>query len=734
MKKTSIFLLGCLSVLPTLTFAQLTYREEKANEYFNKQAYPQAIEQYRYVVDKEDKGNYGSLRNLALSYMYTHDYVNAQKYMGRVMKNENKKPEDVYNYISILKSNKKYEEAEKYISVYNQMDKNDSRIKRHIQNPNIIKEILEDKDRFNVTAIADNSEKADFGPAYFKDKIMFSSSRVTRPVRKVHDRDALPYLNLFVADRSSTDGDLREAKLFDKEVHTDYHEGPVVFDHKTNKLYYTRNNNLEEKKGVKKLEIMVADINQENEVTNTYPFQYNEASYSVGHPALSPDGNTLYFVSDKPGGKGGTDIYKCTKDGEAWTAPENLGENINTEGDEMFPFVDSLGDMFIASDGHPGIGGLDIFYVRNADAEPINLGASLNSNLDDFGFIVDRSGKNGYFSSNRVGGKGNDDIYKFKLLKDFAPTYMVKGAVLEGQTNDTIDVAEVLLKNPNGEVLDSVQTTDGSFEFEIEPDQSYFIVGKKPKYSEVVDLLDTDELSPLHPVLQHDLHLVKGAGGLIKGKVLSKEYETPIEGASVRIYDMNDGGKQLYSFTTPANGQFRTPAKLEAGQVLKYKVDVGAPGYLGKSETVEITVPEDQIVDINSYLDLKLQKIGVGTDLAKIIEINPIYFDLNKHDIRPDAALELDKIVKVMRENPNIVIELGSHTDARGSDGYNFALSGRRARSSAKYIKERIDDANRIYGKGYGETRLVNKCKNGVKCSEEEHQLNRRTEFKIVRM
>ena len=368
------------------------------------------------------------------------------------------------------------------------------------------------------------------------------------------------------------------------------------------------------------------------------PFTFNSSEYSSGHPSVSTDGKTVYFTSDMPGGKGGTDLYKITRNSDnSWSAPQNLGDTINTEGNEMFPFYHESGILYFASNGHVGLGGLDIFYVDLHKKHRVqNMGFPLNDRFDDFGLILNEKQTGGFFSSNRQGGKGFDDIYGLTITKPLIVKKLIAG-LTKNTNNKIVPLAKVSLYNEQMQMVDSIQSDSmGYYSFSVDPDLEFKLTGTKEK------------------------HL---------------------------------------------------PGKNTAS-----------------SKTDQDTVKTD----------LVLNELAVGTDLGKILKINPIYFDYNKFFIRPDAAVELDKIVAIMNEYPTLQIELGSHTDCRGNVNYNSKLSDKRAKSSAEYIRARISNPTRIYGKGFGESKLVNKCEcegaRKVPCTEEEHQQNRRTEFVIVKM
>lgn len=585
---------------------------------------------------------------------------------------------------------------------------------------------MKNKNQFEIKNISYNTEQQDFGTSYYKDKIVFSSSRAnTQFVNRKWNWNKLPYLDLYIAE--SDNSGFIKVKPFKKAINKIYHEGPATFNESGTFMVFTRNNyNSLSKDNVNKLQLYFSEF-KNDEWSEPNPFLFNNKEYSTGHAALTADGKTMYLASDMPGGFGGVDLYvsKLNND-NSWSEPINLGKKINTEGNEMFPFIHKDGYLFFASDGLLGLGGLDVFMSKISDdgfSNPINVGVPINSSKDDFAFILDKEMKTGYFSSNREGGEGDDDIYSFKMLKPFG--LELYGTATDDKGNVITDT-EFFLLDSNGKII-GIEITDesGKYSFTVEPDKSYVIKARKENYIDNENDVNTKNAAGKIKV-DIDLYIVPDFS--FHCIVKDKKTNEPVENVDVVL--LNKETKLTDKYVTSKDGDF---TKIQNGKILKdginYKLILTKEGYMSKS--VEYTKVSES--GVNQELIVYIDKVEVGMDLNDIIEINPIYFDLNKYNIRRDAALELDKIVKVMNENPTMVIELGSHTDSRGSDSYNLKLSDKRAKSSAKYVKGKIKNPDRIYGKGYGETRLKNHCKNGVNCSEKLHQENRRTEFKIIK-
>jgi outer membrane protein OmpA-like peptidoglycan-associated protein len=449
-------------------------------------------------------------------------------------------------------------------------------------------------------------------------------------------------LDLFIGDISNG-GELINVTPFSSKLNTRYHEADVAFTKDMKTVYFSRNNYFENKltrdsTGTGLIHLYRAKIASTGEWVDVEPMPFNNDQYQTGHPTLSADEKTLYFISDMPGGMGKTDIYKSNiNDDGSMGIPVNLGPKINTQEREMFSFISGNDELYFSSDGRTdGMGGLDIYvsYISKNDiTDPLNLGEPLNSVKDDFSFILNYETRRGYFSSNRDGGKGDDDIYTFvqEIPIVFECNQVVKGVVIEKNTGLELPGSLVVLYDNNGVELDrTIVGEDARYHFEVTCNESFKLTGSKRTFS-------SDE----------------------------KEF-----------------------FST-----------------------------------------EGDDIEIQLVLDKEEFIVERGKCLIKI---NPIYFDFDKSNIRPDAEIELQKVIEVMKKYPELIIEGGSHTDSRGTFKYNDALSGRRAKSTVQYIIDNGIDPNKISSKGYGETRLVNACSDGAICSEEAHQLNRRTEFVVV--
>jgi len=442
----------------------------------------------------------------------------------------------------------------------------------------------------------------------------------------------------------------------------------------------------------------------------------------------------------------------------SWSKPINLGRKVNTEGNEMFPFIHENGEfLFFSSNGLMGLGGQDIFVAnvkKRKVTDVINLGSPVNSSRDDFALILDKTQKKGYFSSTRQDGEGGDDIYGYKLSKPFNFGIKLKGKSFD-QFGEILAETNVDLYSDDGSKVGSIVTdTSGMFEFLVDRDATYTLIGTKEKCFDGVKNISTDTSAK---IIFEDVVLVRSDVVMsVNCKVTEEGSDLVLDGVHMVFKDTKTG--QVIDTVTSLKGMVGWPLQnYFLNDKLSYEITLDRKGYFAKSVVYSQRLDHVGVYNIHETLDLSMTKIPVGADLSNFIDVKPIYFDLGKAIIRPDAAHELDKIAKVMNDNPTMVIELGAHTDSRGSDASNLKLSDKRAKASAEYIGERIDDPNRIYGRGYGETKFKTVDNNlhekynflpegqvldvpfisslpTKEMREIAHQINRRTEFIILRM
>ncbi|TXI66300.1 OmpA family protein [Flavobacterium sp. UBA6195] len=610
----------------------------KADKKYDKYSYIDAIEIYEKVAEKGYK-SVELFQKLGNAYYFNSELDKASKWYGELFAlNQETDSEYYFRYAQALKAVGNYEKSNQYMELFAQKT-NDSRAKLFQENKNYLTNIDAVSGKYTIDKTDVNSEFYDYGPTFFGKQIVFTSSRSEgNQYSKIHAWTKQNFTDLFVASIDN-DGRLGSVENFSKTVNTKFNESSPIFTKDGKTMYFTRNNYNDGKKRKSDDKVIMEKIYKaelvNGEWTNVKELPFSSDNYKTAHPALSTDEKTLYFASDMPGSFGNSDLYKVSIDSNGnFGLPENLGTTINTEGRETFPFIDADNNLFFASDGHPGLGGLDIFEAKvnnNSFEKPVNIGKPLNSQLDDFGYVTNKDGL-GFFSSNRDGGIGFDDIYTFRIC-----THTLSGLITD------IDTKEIL---PNSKVI-----------------------------------LYDDKMNKISETIASE--------------------------------------KGLYSFKIDCNK--------------KYLVRVSKEEY----ETIEksfepISINEESKLDFE--LKRKIFPIEVGTDLAKVLNISIIYFDLDKWNIRKDAAEDLEKIIAVMNQYPSMTIDIRSHTDSRQSHKYNEQLSDRRAKSTLEFMVKNGINRSRLTAKGYGETQLVNNCSDDVPCSETEHQKNRRSEFIVIKM
>lgn len=736
MKKNILSFLLIFAVA-NFAYSQGGIKLKLAEKNFDNYAYPKALEYYLSLAEQNIEINHVN-RRAAECYYYMGDVDKALEWYGRVIDQDDLKAEDVFRYSKVLRQKGNYKKADQWMLKYYKMVSVPQEAKRYEKTMNQIDDIKKQKKRCDLENLSLNTKHSDFGGFYHGSQFIFTSaSKKNYFIKRIFSRDESPYLDIFHVNKNDMDSS-EMIQSYPKIINSKFHDGPGVFSPDSNRFYFTRNNYYKctFKKKENGLKIFYVE-KKDGKWKNLKEVSFNSDKYSVGHPAFSADGKKFFFVSDMPGGYGGTDIYYApvNADGTLGSAV-NMGNKINTDGNEMFPFMNNEKILFFSSDGHIGLGGLDIFYALpdyKGDYEKVqNAGIPMNSMRDDFAFYLDENNQKGFISSNRDGGRGEDDIYSYNLLRPFKPQYFVKGEIKDKLNKLPLSNVVVTLRDANGKPLEQVISDEkGAFEFEAQPDTDYKIECNKEEYAQHIKPTTTKNMGE-ETILFLPLEMIQNTltiNCIITDRVTKK----PLEGVEAKLINTKTGKEEL-SIITNKSGDFNLPLEgIKLNDLISYRVILKKEGYIGKNLVYTKRIKEYGIVYLHEELNVALNKIEKGLDLAKMIDLQPIYFDVGKSNIRPDAAKELDKIVEVMNENPKMIIELGSHTDSRGSASGNLRLSDRRAKSSAKYIISKGISKNRITGKGYGESRLVNKCKDGVKCTEEQHQENRRTEFIILK-
>jgi len=621
-----------------------------ADKSFEEFAFIEAIGLYEYAYQRDTTDNY-IVKRLAEANRNVGNTEEVEKWLKKLIDRNVDEPEDIFNYSQALKSNGKYLLAEQWLKEYSELRPEDGRVNIQVSLLEYIQFLMRDSTKFEILNTAINTIGSEMGPAFYKDKLIFSSTSIGVKSGVNYKWNELPYLDLYSA-KIGAYGDLSAPEPFAPKLKTPYHDGPVSFDQKKDIIYFTRNSFLKGKAsqsrdGVTNLKIFQGNLDGDDWKL-TGGFRYNSDEYSVGHPSLDKTGTILYFASDMPGGYGKSDLYFSVFMNGQWSKPFNLGPKINTEGNEFFPFISYDGVLYFGSNGHGGLGGLDIYFSvpeQGVFNSIENLGYPVNSPRDDFGMALDSTGMKGYFSSNRTGGKGNDDLYFLKIKR--VPV-IIRGVIKDRDTKDVLADATISVINESGNtILTSITRNDGQFEFEVNKGQEYIINVTKEFYFETEKTVGTSTLRP-------------------NDEVFSEIF-------------------------------------------LEQKIEEATDNLAPKSMEEEDGVP------------------------LQVVELEYINYSLDKTDINPDAAATLNKLIAFLKEYPDLEIRIESHTDSRGSDEYNMVLSKKRARAAFDYVVSQGIDPKRLLYQGYGETRLLNNCTNGVDCTEEQHEVNRRSIVKVVR-
>jgi outer membrane protein OmpA-like peptidoglycan-associated protein/tetratricopeptide (TPR) repeat protein len=714
------FLFFVLSIAAFDSQAQKS-KYKLADKYFRTFDYVTASEIYRDILTgKGHESDTVALRRLAECEWKMGNLTSAESIMEKAVAITKNSPSDLLAIAELKRRQGKYEEAVQYYSQYRLVRPDNLIASQYAEQPSFAQEIKKDSTIYSIIPLQVNTAASDFAPSFYSSgKLIFASSNgVGKGGKKEYLWNNQPYLNIFQSS-IKLDSTLSDPVLMDEVLNSRYHEGTVSYDYRSNTMYFSRNNFLKgsvhkSKSGQLNLGIYTSK-DKEGIWGSMEAFEHNNKEYSVAHPSISLDGSKMYFVSDKPGGMGGTDIYVSKRKGDSWEEPVNVGASVNTSGNEMFPYIVGDSTLYFSSEGLVGLGGMDVFYVNLNDSTAVarNMGYPLNTRYDDFGLICFPSQMAGYFCSNRPGGKGDDDIYLFKLHPPDSIT--IHGIVVDADTNLPIPNAKVWTQNLDGQDVQVSTDNEGRFTLTTQWREVLELNSSKKDYTDGWQVVKPSRRSSTMDGVEIKM---KKYDFVAKGKVLFAENNLPAKGAIVKAIDEN--GIEAARVTVGADGTYFLP--LAQGQ--KYTIEAAMEGYITLTTDVDTSDPNKKVSDY----DFKLFKPEKGT----IVRLDNIYYDYNKAAIRPDAALELNKLVRILKDFPTMKIELGSHSDSRGGDSYNLSLSEKRAKSAVEYLISQGIDAGRMVPKGYGETKLLNKCDDGTTCTDEEHSYNRRTEFKIL--
>jgi len=629
--KRTIVPLGCMAFLGACT----TVRLAQADKAYERMAYEKAAMLYDRTLGQatdpaQVQANHEAMLRAADAHERNREMTQAAAWYERASSTSPLESEHAFRYGQVLMALNDMPAAEEQFMSVLSTDPENHVAQDLLASCRSYIAFYADTSRYVVSEVPMSGTGSAFCAVPYKDGIVVAGDQPPG-IQRENPWNGQSFLDLYFVQKH-TAVTWEKAVPLGGEVNGPFHEGPAVISSDGRTMYFTRSNYYtyrlqKDRDDVSHLKLFRATLNDRNEWADVREFAYNGTDFSTGHAALSADGNTLYFASDRPGGIGGSDLWRSVNNGDGWGTPENLGPTINTPGDELFPTV--VGEaLYFSSTAHQNMGGLDIF-VSNREgtgwAEPTNMGYPINTRFDDFAFTMNSDGKSGYLSSDRT---GTDRIHQFFVQE---PVFMVEGLVFDETGNEFMPNTQVVLTNLQTDSDTSMITAnDGKFRFRMDPNSRYRL-----QVSHEGMLSETREIS---------------TEGMAASKLFSEEFRMkPVE--------------------------------------------------MNRSFVVE-----------------------------------NIYFDYDKWDIRPDAASELNKLVRVFNDNPQLTFELSSHTDSRGGDVYNLVLSDARANATVDYLIRAGVSPDRLVAKGYGEEVLTNKCKDGVTCSEEEHQANRRTEFKVVKV
>ncbi len=628
MKNVRLLLLFML--VGGLTVTAQNSDTKKADKLFANFEFDEAIKLYKELVDKGE-GNTYIYSKLADANYNIFNTVEAEKWYRKTVK-ENLETEIVFKYAEMLRANVKYRESNKWMAKFAKMNPNDIRAQAFRQKPDYISEILMAGDRFEVKNLKINTKHAEFGGVVEGDVLYITSAGDDN---KEYVWNKEPFLDIY---EYSIEGDeLIDREKLSKDINTRFHEGLLSFTPDGRTVYFSRESFFDNvfeldtsNTKLSQLHLFKATKGLNRRWENVESLSINSKDFTVKNPSVSSDGKIIYYSSDMPGGFGKYDLYKSEiKEDGSLGAPINLGDHINTEGQEMFPYISDSNTLYFSSNGNLGLGGMDVFFTQNLEDpdEPIrNIGMPVNSNGDDFAFNFNEDTGKGYVSSNRVGGKGSDDIYKISRTRAFCEV-ILNASVKNSETGEPLPLATATLYDKDGNIL-GTRTTNakGLAQFRLECDKPAVIKA-------VLDNYKDDKVN------------------VEKSSVESQDFELVLD-------------------------------------------------------------PKDKIIVEDRIL------------------LAPIYFDYDQSYITTLGSYELDRLVSIMIKYPDIVIKARSHTDSRGKDDYNRKLSEDRAKATVKYVVSKGVNASRISGEGLGESEPLYDC--GKKCTEEQHQYNRRSEFLIV--
>ncbi|QCX01100.1 flagellar motor protein MotB [Aggregatimonas sangjinii] len=717
MKKIYLF----IALFATGIMALQAQDAKRAKTYFDRAFYSDAIPLYEELA--KNNRSKETVRNLADSYYNTYQLPKAAKWYSYLTSvyGENLDENYFFKYSQTLKSIGEYAEATEVLMEYYTKKGETQQVEELRAELVYLENVAAIGERFTMKNLALNTPTSEFGAAEINSNLVYSASEKNQfsLVSKPYRWNNQAYLDLYQHALSNLNLGDSVSTGFSKKVNTKMHEGTFALSKDGQTLYFTRNNFIRGKKRtdskkISNLKIYKASLT-DGEWGNIEELPFNSDDFSTEHPALSHDGRTLYFASDRPGGLGSFDLYKVSlsNNGE-FGEPENLGAQINTERKEQFPFVDASDDLYFSSNGQPGYGLLDIFVAKKQNGtyqKPDNIGKPLNSGFDDFAYNLNTDGKTGYFSSNRPDGKGSDDIYSFVVTKPLIIAdcqQFITGTVTDKKTGLPLANSMVSLLDAEGKIIETLKTqADASFEFTVQCSAAYRIEAKKEAYDDNCKSLRT-----------------------------SAERDATQDG-SLSLFSVQDRAAENLLAQQKKQEEAQRKAQLKAER--KQKEEKVAEEERIRKEAA--TKEREKIAQQKAEKE-RLRKIEqviakeeaiVKQDERIVFKTEEIHFDYSLWYLRRESRERLAKVIEIMKANPGMVIEIGTHTDIRGNDQYNRDLSQKRADAAKKFMVENGIDSKRVVAKGYGESKPIVKCETEESCSEEDHEWNRRCELVVVK-
>lgn len=702
-----------------LSFAQSSGELDKGDKHYDQFDFQEAL--YFYEIANDQYPNSPSImRRIADTYRKMGDLALSTEWYRRTLEADSSNADDMIHYAEALKCIKEYEAAIEWYEKYAEVKPSDKRAQSHIKDKYYFEDLQMDSLKYEMKKLRINNPDPAIGICFFEnEKFLVSAVHLDGGATTEAAKKQLPFLDIYSCDLSS-DKELTAPIRLPNSVNSKYHDGPAYYHFKDRTLYITRNNirngkPVRDKNGSVNLKIYSSKYDG-TIWTNAQELKFNSDEYSNGHPCLSKDGNTMYFVSNRPDGYGGTDIYMCTKLGGTWSEPSNLGATVNTEGDEMFPFLSDDGRLFYASNGHAGLGGLDVFVSVKKDgvwSRPKNMGFPVNSNQDDFGLVYDSEGENGFFCSNRDG-QNNDDLFSFNLIQ--LEKMIVAGTIRSSLPQISLANEKIKIQSINtGTTVEKNLDNNESFSYEANPGDRIQVQLMNAEYFDTDSSLFTFEVpSPINdPYVnlgeaEAQFTKLPPIGSGILAELVSKQPIGGTKGALADLLAKNGNGPIIKSSDSVANKSSGN------NDITSNSTGSGSNPVSSKNNPSE-----------NKSSSGYSEAIFEG-DLASVL------FDFDKSYIRSDAKIILNSVAARMKSEPQSSLKIDAHCDSRGRKGYNKELSQKRAYNVKKYLVKHGVKTSQIKISWFGEDKLKNQCDDHTKCTSEEHSVNRRAEIYII--